>query len=447
MEHYGILSLIPIAFVLTMSIATRRVVTPLLFGAALSFLMLDGVGFIGGMVRGAYAVFQGPTLGMIVFITLLFGVLIELLEKSRAVNAFSVAIGTRVSSAKASLFAAWGIGLLIFIDDFLNAIVVGTTMKKVTDKYGVPRQMLAYITDVTAGPMAVLLPFSAWAVFFMSMFRQLGLTETLGMSEFDIYWRVIPFIFYAIIAILLVPLAIVGIIPPLGPMKKAYANAKVQGGAGKIDLSLLDIGRTKVYHFLLPIGLLVGGTFLFRGDVVQGVVLSLLVTVPLFLAQKLLTPSEVGACVRNGIINMLPVTGIIFFSLLLVEGNVRLGTTDFIIETVSPWITGAWLPAITFLVVCFMAFTTGSFFGTAAIVLPIIVPIALAAQANIFLALGAVISGAVFGSHCCFFADATVLTATSCEIEPLDHALTQLPYGLISMAGAFLLYLALGVIL
>lgn len=447
MEHYGILSLIPIAFVLTMSIATRRVVTPLLFGAALSFLMLDGVGVIGGMVRGAYAVFQGPTLGMIVFITLLFGVLIELLEKSRAVNAFSVAIGTRVRSAKASLFAAWGIGLLIFIDDFLNAIVVGTTMKKVTDKYGVPRQMLAYITDVTAGPMAVMLPFSAWAVFFMSMFRQLGLTETLGMSEFDIYWHVIPFIFYAIIGILLVPLAIVGIIPPLGPMKKAYANVKARGGAGEVDLSQLDTGRAKVYHFLLPIGLLVGGTFLFRGDVVQGVVLSLLVTVPLFLAQRLLTPGEVSACVKNGIINMLPVTGIIFFSLLLVEGNVRLGTTDFIIETVSPWITGAWLPAISFLVVCFMAFTTGSFFGTAAIVLPIIVSIALSAGPNLFLVLGAVISGAVFGSHCCFFADATVLTATSCEIEPLDHALTQLPYGLISMAGAFLLYLALGFIL
>lgn len=195
-SHYGIVSLIPTVLVLVMAIATKKVIEPLVAGVVVGFLLLDGAGFIGGLVNGTYAVFQGSTLGMIVAVTLLFGVFVQLLERSHAASAFSDAIGRRVKSAKASLFAAWIVGIILFIDDFLNAIVVGTTMRKTTDKYGVPREMLAYVTDVTAGPMAVLLPFSAWAVFFMSMFTELGLPEATGLSAFNMYWRTIPFVFY-----------------------------------------------------------------------------------------------------------------------------------------------------------------------------------------------------------------------------------------------------------
>ena len=164
--EFGMLSLVPILLVLVIAIVTRRALEPLAIGAAAAFILLDGFGCIGGLVDGTYAVFRGDTFGMITAVTLLFGVFVQLLEKSRAADAFSNEIGRHVKSAKASLFAAWIVGIILFIDDFLNAIVVGTTMRKTTDRYGVPREMLAYITDVTAGPMAVLLPFSAWAIFF-----------------------------------------------------------------------------------------------------------------------------------------------------------------------------------------------------------------------------------------------------------------------------------------
>lgn len=444
-SHFGALSLAPTLLVLVMAVATRKVIEPLLIGAAVGFIMLDGFGFIGGMVDGVYTVFQGPTLGMIVAVTLLFGVFIQLLEKSNAASVFSDAVGRHVKSARSGLFAAWLVGIVLFIDDFLNAIVVGTTMRKTTDRYGVPREMLAYITDVTAGPMAVLLPFSAWAVFFMSMFQELGLPEATGLSEFQMYWRTIPFIFYAIAAILLVPLVIVGIIPPIGPMKKAYQN--LTAPARPADEAAEAPGKARPYHFIVPIAVLVGATFALGGDVVQGTVFALLVTVVLFRAQGLLSGAEVRACVSQGIINMISVTGIIFFALLLVEGNVRLGTTEYILGAVMPYISAPLLPVITFTVVCVLAFTTGSFFGTAAIVMPIIVPMAFSSGCNLYLVLGATISGAVFGSHCCFFGDATVLTSSSCEISPLQHALTQLPYGLISWGAAAILYTICGFML
>lgn len=445
-SHYGILSLLPTALVLVMAIATRKVIEPLAAGVVVGFLLLDGIGFIGGLVDGTYAVFQGATLGMIVAVTLLFGIFVQLLEKSHAASAFSDAVGRRVKSARASLFAAWIVGIILFIDDFLNAIVVGTTMRKTTDKYGVPREMLAYIADVTAGPMAVLLPFSAWAVFFMSMFTELGLPETTGQSAFNMYWRTIPFVFYAIAAILLVPLVIWGIVPPLGPMKRACQAA----AAAPAEESAPDPaagGKARPWHFLVPILVLVAGTFALNADVVQGTILALIVTVILFRAQGLLSKEEIRACVSQGIVNMISVTGIIFFALLLVEGNVRLGTTEYILEIAMPLVSRQLLPVITFGIVCLLSFTTGSFFGTAAIVMPIIVPMALNSGCNIYLVLGATISGAVFGSHCCFFGDATVLASTSCEISPIQHALTQLPYGLLSCAAAAVLYTVFGFVL
>ena len=179
----------------------------------------------------------------------------------------------------------------------------------------------------------------------------------------------------------------------------------------------------------------------------QGTVLALLFTVLIFRVQGLLSTSELQVCIKDGIVSMIPVTGIIFFALLLVEGNVRLGTTEYILNAAMPLVSRQLLPLITFSIVCVLAFTTGSFFGTAAIVLPIIVPMALNCGCSIYLALGATISGAVFGSHCCFFGDATVLAATSCEISPIQHAMTQLPYGLISCLVSAVLYLIFGFVL
>ena len=446
-EDYGILSLFPTALVLVLAVVTKKAVMPLIVGAVVAFVMLDGIFFPSGLISATYTVFKGDTLPMIVMVTFLFGALIQLFERSHAAHAFSASVNRHVKSSKQSLFAAWFMGLALFIDDFLNAIVVGTTMRRTTDRYGVPREMLAYITDVTAAPMAVMLPFSAWAVFFMSLFVELGLTDFTGMSEFDMYWHVIPFIFYAIVAIGIVPLVITGIIPALGQMKDAYKKVPSTVAAESADEPSSAAGKAKAYHFLVPILILVVVTFATNGDVTQGALISLIVTAVVFWAQKIMSKEEIAKAMQAGIVSMLPVTGIIFFSLLLVEGNAQLGTAEFVVATIAPFMSAEMIPFATFCVVSALAFSTGSFFGTAAVVMPIIVPLVLSTGCNVFLAMGATISGAVFGSHCCFFGDATVLTASSCQITPIRHALTQLPYGIISWAIASVLYIALGFVL
>jgi Na+/H+ antiporter NhaC len=134
-----------------------------------------------------------------------------------------------------------------------------------------------------------------------------------------------------------------------------------------------------------------------------------------------------------------------FLAFVLLEANTQLGFAEYVINAVKPWMNASLLPVLSFLVVGALAFATGSLWGIAAIAMPIIFPLANAIDVNMFLTIGAVVSGAVFGSHCCFYTDATLLSARSCQIEPMDHALSQIPYGLIGAGVSVIIYIILGI--
>lgn len=451
--EYGIISLLPITVVIAVAIKTKRVVEPLLMGCFVGFILLNGFGVLEGILNGVYTVFKSDEFSWIVMVTILFGALVEVLERTGAAVKFADIIGKKVKNQRSSLMITWIIGMILFIDDFLNALAVGATMRNVTDKHKVPREMLAYTVDVTAAPMAVLLPFSAWSAFFMSLFADVGLTKTLNISEFDIYVKTIPFIFYGFVALLLVPLLIYNTIPYYGTMKKAWKRVAETGNVfpENNNIERIDMGNkhynSKLRHFVVPIVVLIGATLLLERNLIKGVIIALAVIMVMLLVDGVMNLQEFMSTVGDGIRNMVQVVGIMLLSLVLLEANDGLGTTKYIIDVVSPWLNGGFLPAVTFIVVCFMSFSTGSFWGTSALMMPIVVPLAMTTGAHLYLTLGAIISGAIFGSNCCFFADATVLTSKSCEISPIDHAVSQLPYGLISAGISFVLYLGLGFIL
>ena len=144
----------------------------------------------------------------------------------------------------------------------------------------------------------------------------------------------------------------------------------------------------------------------------------------------------------HGFCNMVPTVALIYFAFVMQEAMSDIGIANYVIEAVQPFMSPALFPALTFLVVAVLNFSTGSVWGIPAIVSPVILPLAFSIGANPLLVMGAMVSGATLGSHACFYSDATVLTSSCCKMENMDHALSQLPYALCAAGistGAYLL--------
>jgi len=468
MEHVGFISLIPALSVLVLALLTRRTLEALIGGTLIGFLIWKQGDFFGGFADTALKVMADPTIGWIILVCGLFGSLISLLVKSGGSLAFGRFIIRYVKNRKSALLATWILGLVIFIDDYLNALTVSSAMKKVTDRFKISREMLAYVVDSTAAPVCVLLPFSTWAIFVA------GLLETSGASTqgqgLNLYIATIPYMLYAWVAVILVPFVCMGLIPHLGAMKIAETQARensfdaepeeaTQFGVdgthhftdGEVplqeDIAAKAIENPKLHNFLVPIIILIFFTVYFDIDAFKGVLIATAASIVMFAAQKLMPLTELFDTAMDGFKTMIPPLAIVVTSFMLKEVNDGLGLTNYIIETVKPFMGPALLPAVAFVSLSLVTFATGSFWGVYAVALPILVPLAQSIGVSMPLAVGAVISAGAFGSHACFYGDATVLSATGSGCSPIKHALTQLPYAVLSAVLTTMLFLIAGVVL
>lgn len=450
MEHQGFLSLVPTLAVLLLALVTRKTFEALLGGALVGFVILQQGQFFGGFTDSLLSVMADGTIGWIILVCLLFGSLIHLLVRSGGATAFAEFLLRYVKNRRSALLVTWLMGIAIFIDDYLNALTIGSSMKKVTDRFQISREMLAYVVDSTAAPICVLIPLSTWAIFVGGLLEETNVVEQgQGLSG---YIQVIPYIIYGWVAALVVPLVATGIIPPIGAMKKAEARA-AQGQlippnsetiALEVDTEVAHGTRPKIMHFAFPIILLIGATIWFEIDALKGVMTAVAGTIALFLIDKVMSFEEAMKSVFDGMKLMLYALAIVVMSFVLKNVNDQLGLTQYIIEQVSPWMNKSLLPAIAFLSLSLVTFATGSFWGVYAISLPIIVPLAQSLDVNIWLAIGSVVSAGAFGSHACFYGDATILSASATGCNNMAHVLTQLPYALISGAISTIIFLLLG---
>ena len=450
MESYGAIALIPTLIVLAVALFTHRTIESLIAGVIVGLLITSPNELIGEFSGIALKVMADDVIGWIILVCGLFGSLIALLVRTGSAVSFSEFMTRFVKSQRSSLVVTWILGLVIFIDDYLNVLAISSSMKKVTDKFKVSREMLAYIVDSTAAPICVLVPFSTWAIFFSGLLEDNGVAEQgLGLA---VYIEAIPYMFYAWVAAIIVPLVAMGKFPLLGAMKKAELRAKggevVPEGAEEIDLTggeSLCAARTKPHlmNFFIPIGSLIFFTWYFGIDILMGVIVALAITVALYISQSLLSFDETFDTVMEGFKSMLVPLGTVVASFMLKEVNESLGLTMYVIDSVKPMMTPALLPVMVFLVMSLIAFATGTFWGMLAVALPIVVPLAMAMDANIPLVLGALMSAAAFGSHACFYGDSTVLSAQGSGCTAMQHALTQLPYALVAAAVASVMFLML----
>ena len=377
----------------------------------------------------------------------LYGSFIALLVKGGGAYAFGEWLAPKLQGKRSSLLATWVLGLAIFLDDYLNSLTVGATMKSVTDRFKTSREMLAYVVDSTAAPMCLLIPISSWGVYFAGLLEKNGVAES-GQG-IALFVESIPYMFYPLLAIVVVPLVIVGVIPLMGAMRTAEARAEELGDLGVVEDPLLAVEASETATmsvFFLPIGALLFFTIMPSVDLLRGVILGIIVTLLQYSVLRVMPMTTLLDTCVDGVKSMLPVLAMLLALFVFVEANQAIGLTDYVIAGIEPYLSAALLPALMFIVISLVACTTGSNWGVIAIAMPVAFPLAEAFDVPMPLMIGALLSASCLGSHACFYSDSTILSAQGAGCKTHDHAITQLPYALIGAAGAATLFIVAGLL-
>jgi tetracycline resistance efflux pump len=493
MDSPSAISLLPPIVVMAVAIWLKRPILALMVGSIVGLLLLSPSETLGNLAEISVAVMQDETIGWIILVCAGFGALINLLIQTGGALAFG-SFGSKVAKGpRSSMFMTFVLGCIIFIDDYLNALSVGEAMKRVTDKYKVSRQMLAYIVDSTAAPICVIIPISTWAVFFGGLLVDNGIAES--GKGIEVYIQAIPYMFYPWFAVLIVMLVSLRLMPELGPMKKAEEATR----AGKpFDCELVrDINKSgpsalktpegsdhfavqaieqefnnsqpqaahhiamphhtsdeyavnaiedefdagnhngKLHNFIVPMLALIGFTVYFDIDVWKGLICTLLLTIPFYGFQRVLTVNQMMEGMMDGFKTMLPAISTVIAAFIFKDVCDKLLLPQFVIDNLTPYMSAAMLPALVFVAMAILSFATGSSWGIFAVSIPIVMPLATAVGADIPLVIGALLSASSFGSQACFYSDSTVLAAQGSGCDLISHAVTQLPYCLLAASLAF----------
>ncbi|MCD8081962.1 MAG: hypothetical protein LUE86_00185 [Clostridiales bacterium] len=429
----GLIALLIILVVIVGAITTHRCEEFMIGGSLIGAIFLYGSSFLS---EWCVLLQEALTENVWIFMACgLFGSLIALLRTAKGSYGFSKIVSHICDTEKKTLLTTFVLGVLIFVDDYLNVLSIGVCMKGVYDKRKIPREALAFMLDATGAPVCVLLPFSTWAVFYASLFiEQQSVLDYGFTSGMDAYISAIPFCFYPIVILLIVVLFALGIMPKLGTMKTAYQRVaetgKVYSDASRKynhDDDLLTGDEGNFWDFIIPMAVLVAAAII-TGDLLVAAVLAIACCMVMFVPRNVIPGREFFAVIIQGFGEMLPTLALLLMAFLLEKVTSQMQLTEFIIEIAEPLLTGALFPMITFIIVAMLCFATGSFWGMSAVVAPIVFPLGAAISANPVLIMAAIISGGAFGSHACFYCDATLLSSNSAGIDNMEHAVSQLPY-------------------
>ena len=449
MDDLGALTLLPTLIVFALAILTHRPIESLIAGSLVGLIIIHGTGFVGGFAEASVRVMTDADVAWVILVCGFMGSLIGILIRTGSTSSFTKLMSTYVRSEKSALMATWGLGILMFVDDYLNSLAVGSAMRTLTDKYKVSREKLAYVVDSTAAPISVIIPFSTWGVFFSGLIVANGIAPE--GEGFATYISAIPYMLYAWVAVLMVPLVISGVIPAIGPMKAAQTRAHTTGqmvppSAAHIEAANQSIlpnpdVKPRVSMFIVPMTVLVLATLYFDKDFLIGIYITLGGTAIFILATRMLSMNDTFDTIVDGFKMMVEPLGVLVAAFILKDVNDALGLAPYVVTMMEPLLTPESLPAVIFASMAIVSFMTGSNWGVFVIVLPIVTALANNLGADITLVIGATLSASTFGSHACFYSDATVLTAQASGCTPFQHAITQIPYALIAAAISIAGYL------
>ncbi|RGI15708.1 Na+/H+ antiporter NhaC family protein [Ruminococcus sp. TF10-12AC] len=465
-------SLVPPVVAIVLALITKEVYSSLFVGiliggafwsgfkaeATILHVFQDGV---VGVLTDSY------NMGILVFLVIL-GVMVCMMNKAGGSAAFGRWAKEHIKTRAGAQLATIALGVLIFIDDYFNCLTVGSVMRPVTDSHNVSRAKLAYLIDATAAPICIIAPISSWAAAVTGFVK--------GEDGFSIFIRAIPYNYYAILTIIMM-VTLVLAKEDYGPMKAHEKNA-IEGdlfttGDRPFENATENAiyNKGKVIDLVFPIlslivccviGMIYSGGFFsgtgfveaFSGsDASVGLMLgsffAMVITIVFYAVRKVLRFSDSMACIPEGFKAMVPAILILTFAWTLKAMTDSLGAALFVASVMNSAAGGLMnlLPAIIFLVGCFLAFATGTSWGTFGILIPIVVAVFQGTnETMMIISISACMAGAVCGDHCSPISDTTIMASAGAQCNHVNHVSTQLPYAMTVAAVSCITYVIAGIL-
>lgn len=465
-------SLVPPVVAIVLALITKEVYSSLFVGiliggafwsgfkpeATILHVFQDGV---VGVLTDSY------NMGILVFLVIL-GVMVCMMNKAGGSAAFGRWAKEHIKTRAGAQLATIALGVLIFIDDYFNCLTVGSVMRPVTDSHNVSRAKLAYLIDATAAPICIIAPISSWAAAVTGFVK--------GEDGFSIFIRAIPYNYYAILTIIMM-VTLVLAKEDYGPMKAHEKNA-IEGDLFTTgDRPFENTSENAIYNkgkvidLVFPIlslivccviGMIYSGGF-FSGtgfveafsesDASVGLMLgsffAMVITIVFYAVRKVLRFSDSMACIPEGFKAMVPAILILTFAWTLKAMTDSLGAAPFVASVMNSAAGGLMnlLPAIIFLVGCFLAFATGTSWGTFGILIPIVVAVFQGTnETMMIISISACMAGAVCGDHCSPISDTTIMASAGAQCNHVNHVSTQLPYAMTVAAVSCITYVIAGIL-
>lgn len=444
---YGVISLLPVAVVIITAIITKRAVEPLILGTLVGYVIIAKEGFLNAYLNSLY-VELGES-GYFIVVFGLFGIFIHMLDKANAISGFTKLGLKFANTKKKSGILSWVMGMIFFLDNYFSVLAAGVSNRAIADQNKMSREMFAFSINSVACAICVLVPISLWGIFMSGQVEMaLGLETGAGLAEII---KAIPFTLFAWVLLIFVLLYHLRIIKPFGSMKKAELRAENEGLILPAELAaemedLEDVPVTSIWNFLVPMVSLIVVTLITQ-DLLYGLIVGVVLCFVLYIPQKLMSPTSAFDAIFRGFEEMFVVTAIVISAFVLQNCNDELGLAPYVVNSVIDIINGGTLPAIAFVIMLLLGFVTGSFWGMAAVCFPIMLPLADALDANMYLTIGAVIAGAAAGSSTCFYGDSVTLSCSISQIRNNDFLKTGLPMVAPPIIVTIILYLVLGFVI
>jgi Na+/H+ antiporter NhaC len=474
-----IFALLPPVIAIAMALITKEVYSSLFVGivsGALLYangnleLMLNTMllNEDGGMV---YKLADSWNVGILIFLVVL-GIMVALMNQVGGSAAFGQWASTHIKTRVGAQLATMALGVLIFVDDYFNCLTVGSVMRPVTDRHKVSRSKLAYLIDATAAPVCIIAPVSSWAAAVTS-----SVPEGSDINGFAMFLNTIPYNFYALCTLLMILVLTLGKFD-FGSMALHEANAqkgdlftteaRPYGNADDEPVS----PKGQVIDLVFPVivliiccvvGMVYTGGF-FDGEsfvdafanadasvgLVLGSMVTLIITFAFYMFRGVMTFQEFAACIPEGFKAMVAPILILTMAWTLSGMTGLLGAKYFVHDVVaaSAGALKIFLPAIIFLVAVFLAFSTGTSWGTFAILIPVVCNVFEDASSYemLVISIAACLSGAVCGDHCSPISDTTIMASAGAHCDHVNHVSTQLPYAMTAAAVSVVGYLIAGII-
>ena len=427
-----IMAFAPLVFLIVYALKTRKMAESMILATLLAMVLLHRQHFLTGTIDAIYGALSNSSYQFVLCIIIGFGGMITLFQESGALMGFRDLLLKIATGPKRTLVLAWLMSVIMFVDEYLNALTVTFSMREITDKNRIPREHLALQANIMACCLCMTIPFSSWTAF------SVGLVSEYGLG-FQDYLRAIPYMFYPLAMMLLCLLLALGVFPKLGVLRQAYQRVRGGGPAFEKDekaeklVDIDDVDESRVssaWNAIVPLAVLVGGTILFDNDLIHGMVLAIIAQFLLYTIQKIMTVGQFFEHFFNGAKGMTSLAIVVCFGFMLSEANRELGLFDILINGIGSTVPAFLVPPLAFVLVGLTVFAVGGCWVVMTIAIPVFVPLALSMGVAAPVIIAAVMSGIALGYSTCFYADAVFMTTAGTGVSNITIIKSTLPYAI-----------------